>query len=192
MEMTGPSAVTLSHPLGRRVAVYGAGGKSTLAKAIAARHSLEYIETDAIHHMPGWQPRPFEGTRDIVVGRIESARQGWVIDGNYAELRPYVLPQVDSAIVIQLPFRVLFWRIFKRTVSRAWSREVIHGGNRESWRLTFASRHSILCEIWQKRHRFRTMGETIRAEMLESACLFVLRSTRELDEFYRQQGLTRG
>jgi adenylate kinase family enzyme len=171
------------------VAVYGAGGKSTLAKAIAAKLSLEYIETDAIHHMPDWQPRPFEETREIVVSRIAEARNGWVIDGNYAQLRPYVLPQVETAIVIQLPFRVLFWRILKRSVSRAWKREVIHGGNRESWRLTFASRYSILCEIWQKRHRFRTMGETVRAEMPEHACLFVLRSTRELDEFYVQHGL---
>jgi adenylate kinase family enzyme len=184
-------AMSLSYPIGRRVAVYGAGGKSTLAKAIAARHSLEYIETDAIHHMPGWQARPFEETRNIVVSRIAAARDGWVIDGNYADLRPYVLPQVETVIVIQLPFRVLFWRILKRSVGRAWRREAIHGGNRESWRLTFASRYSILCEIWQKRHRFRTMGETIRAELPEKARLFVLRSTQELDEFYAQQGLTR-
>jgi adenylate kinase family enzyme len=181
----------LSQPLGRRIAIYGAGGKSTLAASIARKRSLELIGTDGIHHMPNWQPRPFEQTRDIVLAKIAAAKDGWVIEGNYAELRPYVLPQVETAIVIQLPFRVVFWRILKRSVPRAAKRKVIHGGNRESFRLTFCSRYSILLEIWQKRKRFATMGETIAAEKPASTRLIVLRSTRELNKFNRAQGLSR-
>ena len=52
--------VELDHPLGRNVGVFGAGGKSTLARAIARKSGLAFIELDAIQHMPGWQRRPDE------------------------------------------------------------------------------------------------------------------------------------
>ena len=35
-----------SRPLGRYVGVFGAGGKSTLASAIARKYNLEFIELD--------------------------------------------------------------------------------------------------------------------------------------------------
>ena len=52
--------VSLTHPLKARVGVMGAGGKTTLARAIAAKLDIEFIEIDWITHMPGWQIRPEE------------------------------------------------------------------------------------------------------------------------------------
>ena len=40
--------VALHHPLGNRVAVMGHGGKTTLAKAIARKLDIEFIELDQI------------------------------------------------------------------------------------------------------------------------------------------------
>lgn len=171
--------------------MYGAGGKTTLARALASKLSLAHIETDAIHHMPDWRSRPFEDTLSIVTERISASTDGWIIDGNYAALRPHVLPSVDTAIVIQLPFAVLFWRILVRTVTRAWSRRPIHGGNRESFKLAFASRDSILCEVWRRRGEFASLGETIGKELPGGVQLLVLRSARELDQFYVCHGLKR-
>ena len=178
-------------PLGRRIAIYGAGGKTTLATSLARKFSLQLIGTDGIHHMPNWQPRPFEDTKRIVLSRIAEADEGWVIEGNYAQLRPFVLPQVETAIVIQLPFLVMYWRIFWRSVTQAARREIIHGGNRESFRVTFASKDSILCEFWQKRKQFAGMGETIASEKSEATRLIVLKSARELNRFYKEHGLSR-
>lgn len=177
--------------LGRRIAVYGAGGKTTLAASIARALSIKHIQTDEIHHLPGWQTRTLDEAKALLQEQIAAAEDGWVIDGNYAELRQEAIPHLDTAIVIQLPFLVIAWRIFKRTVRRAWTKEPIAGGNRESWRLSFASKNSILLEIWQKRRRFRNMGETIRAELKPGTSLHVLRSTRQLNEFYDAHGLTR-
>lgn len=186
-----PEAPVGAEALGRKIAVYGAGGKTTLAASIAAALGIQHIQTDEIHHLPAWQSRPLEDARALLKERLAAAKGGWVVDGNYAELRPEVLPLIDTAIVIQLPFRVMAWRIFKRTVRRARTRERIAGGNRESWRLSFASRDSILLEIWQKRQRFRQMGETIRAELRPGTKLHVLRSARQLDDFYGTHGLVR-
>jgi hypothetical protein len=46
--------VPLDHFPGRRIAVVGDGGKSTLARALSAKTGLPYIEMDALHWNPGW------------------------------------------------------------------------------------------------------------------------------------------
>ena len=38
---------------------------STLARQVAARFALPYVELDALHHGPQWQPRP--SFRDDIV-----------------------------------------------------------------------------------------------------------------------------
>ena len=75
--------VELGHPFGRRVGVFGAGGKSTLAGAIARKHDLELIELDEIQWMPGWQRRADEEVERIVTERMDSSPQGWVTDHGY-------------------------------------------------------------------------------------------------------------
>ena len=54
----------------RRVAVVGTScaGKTTFAKALAAQLQAPHIELDALHHGPGWVPRP-EFLAGLRVGR---------------------------------------------------------------------------------------------------------------------------
>ena len=40
----------------------------------------------------------------------------------------------------------MLWQVLKRTVRRAWTKEELWAGNRESWRLSFLSRESII--VW--------------------------------------------
>ena len=179
--------VELSHPLGRHVGVFGAGGKSTLARAIARKHGLEFIELDAIRHMPGWQLRPEEEVKRIATERMDSNPRGWVTDHNFK----FIYERTESVIVLELPFRTIFWRNLKRSLRRAWTKELVCGGNTETFRQHFTSGESMILETWKRRKRYSRIGEVVAGQILAGVDMFYIRTPRELDQFYEVQNLTR-
>jgi adenylate kinase family enzyme len=67
----------------QRVSIVGnaGSGKSRLAPRLAAALGVPYVELDAIHHLPNWEPiEPAEFLATVT--RIAAANE-WVIDGNY-------------------------------------------------------------------------------------------------------------
>ena len=64
-------------------------------------------------------------------------------------------------------------------------------GNRETWRMTFASRESILLEIIGKRNRYANAGTMIAQDIPPGTNFLLIRGVRELDDFYRAHGLER-
>jgi adenylate kinase family enzyme len=167
----------------RRIVVFGpsGSGKTTLGRTIAARLGLGCVELDALFHKPNWEPSTDEEFREKVARALDSHPEGWVVDGNYSRVHDITLGQADTAVWLRLPFRVVYARLVWRTVSRAWTRESLWGTNRESWRLSFMSRDSILLwGITNWRPHVRKMRGTL-AETPHNARVIELRSTREVD-----------
>ena len=151
--------------VGRRIAVWGptGSGKTTMARELAIRLGLPAVELDALFHRPNWQPTPDDEFRAKVEKVLGDYSEGWVCDGNYRVARQVVLPHADTVLWLRPPFRVAYWRLLKRTIARLSSREELWNGNRESWRLTFLSRDSILLwgiSHWRKHDR--NMTEALR------------------------------
>ena len=180
------------YPLGRRIAVIGKGGKTTLSKAIALRFGLEYIEQDSIRHQADWIELSKERHRELAAERFKAAKHGWVSDGNYRVIRDLVFEDVETVIVLALPWRVMLWRTFKRTVGRLVTREVLWSGNRESFRTAFLSRDSVIYELYRHREKFTTFAEVAEAETPSHIRLVILRSARELNDLYKANGLLAG
>jgi adenylate kinase family enzyme len=67
----------------QRVSIVGnaGSGKSRLARRIAERLNLAYVELDAIHHLANWEPIDLDEFRERV--EVIAAADEWVIDGNY-------------------------------------------------------------------------------------------------------------
>lgn len=148
----------------RRVMVRGTtgSGKSTLARALAQRLNAEYVEMDAIHHLPHWSERPREETQAIV--NEIAARDAWVFDGNYRHALDTHMDKADCVVWLDYAFPIVFGRLLARTVKRGWKKEELWHGNRESLKTAFFSRESIL--LWSVRTHWsnrRRCKEAVRA-----------------------------
>ena len=90
------------------------------------------------------------------------------------------------------PFRVAYWRLLRRTFTRLVSREELWNGNRESWRLTFLSRDSIL--LWGISHwnaHNRHVTEAL-AVIPHQAQVFELRSDVDIETVLTSVGSPAG
>jgi hypothetical protein len=119
---------------------------------------------------------------------VTTASEGWIIAGNYGQVRDLVWGRADTLIWLDFPLRIVLWRLARRTVRRIVAREDLWStGNQESWRTAFFSRHSIL--LWAlKTHRKN--GERFRADIDSGAWgeldVRVFRSPRQLDRWLRE------
>jgi adenylate kinase family enzyme len=127
-----------------RVAVVGTScsGKTTLARKIAQANGIPHIELDVLYWDSNWTPRSIQDFRESVT--IAAAGDSWVIDGNYSSVRDIIWPRATYLVWLNLPFVKVFWRALSRTVKRVITQEQLFAGNRETARLAFFDRESIL------------------------------------------------
>lgn len=131
--------------IGRRVCVVGTSGsgKTTVAREIAARCGLTYIDNDAIIWRANWQQTP---AADAFAAKDHATRgDGWVLDGNLGSDPDdaLVLDRCDTLVWLDLPRAVVHWQVLQRSVVRVITREPLAHGNRESLR-KLLSRDSIV------------------------------------------------
>jgi adenylate kinase family enzyme len=173
--------------------VYGptGSGKTTLSRRLGDLLGLPVIELDALFHQPNWEPTPEDEFRAKVSGVLDRHPDGWVCDGNYRAIRGIALAKAETVVWLRLPFPLVFWRLLKRTVTRAWTREPLWNTNYESWRASFLSRDSILwwC-IAHWRPHIQGITESLR-EIPHHADVIVLRSMREVQRFLSSVGARR-
>jgi adenylate kinase family enzyme len=151
------------YDLTRTVVIGSAGsGKTTFARDLAGILGVAHIELDAIYWLPDWQPRNRDEFRELVEQAV--SEDMWVVDGNYGTVRDIVWPRATSAVWLNFPFTLVFWRVLIRTMGRIFRREELFSGNRETFRAAFSSRHSLLWWVIttyrRRRRQFRTLFDT--------------------------------
>ena len=172
--------------IGRRVVVYGhsCSGKTTLAKRIAEKVDVSHVELDAIFWKPDWAETPVDEFRTTVSALLKEHADGWVFDGNYhSRIRDLVLPEADTAVLLRLPFRIVFWQALVRTISRAWTKEPLWVNNCESWRQSFFSTNSLLLFIIMKWRRHIRETRQMLGEISHNARVVELHSRKEIAAF---------
>jgi hypothetical protein len=137
----------------QRVLVIGASGsgKSTLARSLAARLRVAVVELDAVHHGPGWAPRP------TFADDVDVATRGpaWVVDGNYAAVRELLWSRADTVVWLDLPRWIVEWRVVRRSLVRWVARTDLWNGNREPSPLGWLDPEHPVRWSWMKHGEYR-------------------------------------
>jgi adenylate kinase family enzyme len=153
-------------------------GKTTFARALAERLGVPFLELDAVHHIgPNWTEATPEELKASAREFMASARDGWVIDGNYeGKLGDLVVEQADLIVWLDLPLRVSLRRLWRRTHGRLRNNVELWGGNRESWRAAFVGWNSLF--VYAVRSWFRHKRQLPR-KFSDDPRLVRLRSAEE-------------
>jgi adenylate kinase family enzyme len=125
-----------------------------LAAAIAARLGVAHTELDGLFHQPAWTEHPTEEFRVEVAEVVDAP--GWVVDGNYRQVRDLVWARTQVIVVIDLPRWRVIAQLVRRTVIRGATGTELWNGNKESLRnlvSTDADRNVVLWS-WRTHHLF--------------------------------------
>ncbi|MER7764563.1 AAA family ATPase [Streptomyces sp. NPDC097619] len=136
------------------VGVTGAG-KSTLARAVGGRLDLPYIEMDALYFTgPDWAVDEYFAAE---VARL-TAGPRWIVDSlGHPEVRDLLWERADTVLWLDYPRRVVMPRVLRRSLRRTVTREVVFGGNRETWAGWLSREHPA----WWSWSQHRSRGEEI-------------------------------
>ncbi|MGC0153375.1 hypothetical protein ACPRNU_13010 [Chromobacterium vaccinii] len=137
----------MTAPLPGRVLIVGGSGagKSTLAARLATASGAPLTELDVLFWGPNWTRRE-AFSADVAA---LAAQPRWVVEGGYASALERLLPRAELVIWLDYPRSLLAWRIVRRSLRRAWRREVLAHGNRETLRGALFSRDSLLLWMWR-------------------------------------------
>ena len=166
-----------------RIAVIGpsGSGKTWLSARLAESLGLRHIEIDALHHGPNWAACSTEELHERVMVATEG--DDWVSDGTYHQMiGELVFERVETVAWLDLPVRLVIWRLFRRTYRRKKHGTELWHGNREGpWA------ESLRYLIWPSVKRGFENRRRLPALFARHPHLLVhrLRSDREVHEFTR-------
>jgi len=167
-----------------RVVVIGTScvGKTTFAQALARVLSFPHVELDALYWQPNWIPRPSEEFRALTAQALSQDR--WVTDGNYGVVRDLIWSRATTVIWLNYGFPTVLWRAVTRTLRRVLTREELFSANRESLRMAFFSRESILWWVLTTFHRRRKQYRVLFDRRTSPQLVYVeLRNPSEAKHF---------
>ena len=165
------------------IASASGSGKTTLGREVARRLEVPFVEVDSLVHGPNWVETPDDELREQMQPIVDS--DAWVIDGTYRrKLGDLVLARADTVVWLDLPIRVWFPRLVRRTYRRLRGREELWNANKESLRSAVWGRESLFA--WAFRMHF---GRRRRyPHELAAYPVVRLRSRREVEEWLRGIG----
>ena len=166
----------------RRVAIIASAsgnGKTTLGRRLAQRLDVPFVEVDSLVHGPNWQETSDEDLRRELEPILAS--DGWVIDGPYfRKLGTVVIDAADAVVWLDLPTRVWFLRLFRRTVRRLTGRERIWNDNKESLTTAFWGRESLFGYALSQQYKRRQVWP----RLLSRYSMVRLRSRDEVERWF--------
>ena len=160
-------------------------GKTSVARRIAKKLNIPYVELDELFWKPNWT----ESTDEELFPKLEEALSvdGWVLDGNYTRTIPIKWKRCRMVVYLDLPFHIVLYRIIKRSLIRGFKNEELWAGNKETVLKHLFTRDSMI--LWTMKRFFTNRKRfAINSKNPEySHIKFVrLRSKKEIGNFVTQ------
>ncbi|MGE3260298.1 MAG: adenylate kinase [Bacteriovoracia bacterium] len=131
----------------KKIVVIGdsCAGKTTLAKTLASALNVKHVELDALHWEPGWKEADKKAFQERLTAALTD--ESWVVDGNYtSKTEELVWTRAEMVIWLDPPLATILYRFVLRSFTRAFTREVLWDGCRESLRNSIFKKDSLL--VW--------------------------------------------
>ena len=128
-----------------RVVFIGApgSGKTTAARAAAARLDCEHVELDAIYHGPNGRHPSRAAFAATLERKLAASR--WVVDGWHERMiGDLAIERADAVVFLDPPLPIALGRVVRRSLAEIASRKPLWNGNRQTWRGAFGGRESLL------------------------------------------------
>ena len=155
MAMEGPGP-------GQRICVVGTSGsgKTYVARGLAGRLGLRYVDADSHIWRANWEAVPRD--EQYAAFDVATADGGWTFDGNLGTSPEdqLVWSRCDTLVWLDLPRWQVMASIIRRTLWRAITRKRLWHGNIERWRAVL-SRDSMIVWAWRtyppQKHRYAAL-----------------------------------
>jgi adenylate kinase family enzyme len=169
--------------LSRSVIVGSSGsGKSTFAARLSKALGSKHIELDNLYWLKDWKVRDEHDFLRLVTESLRTDK--WIVDGNYSMTREIVWPKATAIIWLNLPFWLVLWRGFWRTLRRGLTGKRVCGDNKESFYRSFFSKDSILLWIISSFHwRQRELRQLKESNQYRKILFVELRSDQQCRTF---------
>ncbi len=173
-----------------RILIVGTSGsgKTTLAKSLSKKLHCSHIELDSLGWKPGWVKTPDDEFIQAVSDTISA--DSWIACGNWSIVQDLLWSRATHLIWLQLPFRLVFWRLFKRTMKNLITKRKIAGGNQETFFQQFFTKQSIfLWAIQTHWKRKKTYSALIASGKYDHLKIIILKSASQLNNLYSKKFL---
>lgn len=166
-----------------RIAIVGTSGsgKTTLAKLIAGKKNIPRIELDELYWQPNWVGTP-EAEFHEKIKQAVAASDSWVLCGNYNAAKNITLPVATDIIWLNYPLHKNLWQGLKRSLKRIITGEEPFKGCKETFRLTFLSKESILHWILVTHaRRRREFTALLTKEKFPAATIWIVKTKADYE-----------
>lgn len=163
---------------------YSGSGKSTLARKLAEKQGVDVLHFDTVQFLPDWEIRTEEEKRRITEEFLDT-HGDWVIDGTYSKLFfERRMEEADRIILLLFNRFSCLLRVTRRYRKyKNQTRPDMAEGCREKLDAEFV--YWVLFKGRSKKSRERFKGIISKY----SDKVVVIRNQRQLDAFYKAEGL---
>lgn len=166
--------------IGSRIWIVGppGAGKTTLSKLIREKLDIPYYELDQYFWELDWVKKD----KVLFINDVSKicGTNKWIIDGQYPQALNVIIKNIDTFIWLDINLFTVLYRVFRRSLKRLITQEVLWNGNKEKITHVIGDFFPYIIKTFNSG---RAANKTLYGKLLARQInCYHIRSSNELDE----------